>query len=122
VPERKLGNTQCAEATKKASKDTIMLTSAEQIQIFYEIAMSIGRSLDMSKMLKAGLSAYLKKLNCSAGGIFIFAKTSDRMFTFEHIYSIPRNADKNKIYQNAIHEIPKRLDGKNLSRFQQGLP
>lgn len=38
-----------------------------QTQIFYEIAMSIGNSLDLDDMLKEGLSAYLKKLNCSAG-------------------------------------------------------
>jgi len=41
-----------------------MLSSAEGIQLFYEIAMSIGSSIDLKKMLKTSLSTYLRKLNC----------------------------------------------------------
>ena len=45
-------------------KDTL-----NQIQIYYEMAMSLGNSLDLKKMLKEGLLAYLEKLNCSAGSV-----------------------------------------------------
>ena len=41
-----------------------------QIQVFYEIVMAIGRSLDLNTMLKEALSVILRKLNCSAGGVF----------------------------------------------------
>ena len=37
----------------------------EQIQVFFEIAMSIGSSLDLDKMVKTTLLTYLRKLNFS---------------------------------------------------------
>ncbi|MEE8373295.1 MAG: hypothetical protein V3R87_06255, partial [Dehalococcoidia bacterium] len=71
-----------------------MQTSVEHIQIFYEIAMSIGASLDLREMLKSSLSTFLRKLNCSAGGIFISREGSDGGAVFEQLYSIPRDVSK----------------------------
>jgi hypothetical protein len=42
-------------------------SSAEQLQIAYEIAMSIGNSLDMATMLRSCIPTLLRKLNCAAG-------------------------------------------------------
>ncbi len=51
-----------------------METDIKRFQIIYEIAMSIGRSLDLEQMLKQSLSVFIDKLNCSAGGIFLYVK------------------------------------------------
>ena len=46
------------------------METIEQIQLCYEIALSIGTSLDEEAMLKRCLSTVLKKLNCSGGMVF----------------------------------------------------
>ena len=43
----------------------------ELLQLQYELAMAIGVSLEMQAMLRHALSTFLRKLNCSAGSIFI---------------------------------------------------
>nr|MBC8488288.1 PAS domain-containing protein [Bacteroidota bacterium] len=99
-----------------------MLTTAEHIQIFYEISMSIGSSLDSDKMLRQSLSTYLKKLNCSAGGILLLKEKPTGDFSYEQIYSIPRKVDHNKSYQSAIENISQQFTGEQLVEFQKRLP
>ncbi len=99
-----------------------MPTSAERIQILYEISMSIGVSLDLTKVLRTSLSAILRKLNCSAGGIFILDRKNDGRNEFKQIFSIPRSTDRIQIYQNALGKIPTRLDNQKLASFQEKLP
>jgi len=99
-----------------------MRTSAENIQIFYEISMSIGRSLDIGKMLRQSLSTYLKRLNCSAGGILQMKEEQDGTLTFEQIYSIPRSTDNIEAYKFAMQNISLRLTKQGLSEFKKGLP
>ncbi len=99
-----------------------MLTTAEHIQIFYEISMSIGRSLDSDKMLRQSLSTYLKKLNCSAGGILLLKEDSNGSFSYEQIYSIPRKVNHNKSYQSALKNISQSLTGNQIAEFQKRLP
>ncbi len=50
--------------------------------------MAIGTSLDMETMLRPALSTFLRKLNCSAGGIFI---QRNGVYSTEPEYTIPRN-------------------------------
>ena len=49
-----------------------MTNTIEQLLVLYEIAMSIGSSLDLRPMLKNSLALLLKKLTCSAGGVLFF--------------------------------------------------
>ena len=110
-----------------------MYKSAEQIQIFYEISMAIGDSLDLKKMVKKALSVYLKKLNCSAGKVLKLRKMENGKYAFEKVHSIPRNfddienynqviksvliADSQEEYNNLIKSFPtrkKKLAGQNL--------
>ncbi len=99
-----------------------MPTSAEQIQIFYEIAMSIGSSLDLRKMLKMSISTYLRKLNCSAGSVFRLAESSKKTFKFEKIYSIPRNIDHVRTYQYALKNILPLYTAATMEDFRQNFP
>lgn len=80
-----------------------MITAAEQIQIFYEISMSIGASLDLRKMVKIALPAYLKRLNCAAGAVFKLTKENNGKFEYQKIYSIPRNIEKIKNFKEACN-------------------
>ena len=49
-----------------------MISKSELIQIHYELAMSIGTSLDLRTMLKNCLKSLLRKMNCPVGGVHFF--------------------------------------------------
>ncbi|MGA3115621.1 MAG: PAS domain S-box protein [Syntrophobacteraceae bacterium] len=92
-----------------------------QTQIFYEIAMSIGNSLDLGDMLKEGLSAYLRKLNCSKGIVFEMRQEADGALHFAPIFSIPRNLSLSTC-QAPLERIPQELSPASLSGFLETLP
>ena len=98
-----------------------MMDSLHQTQIFYEIAMSIGNSLDLGDMLKEGLSAYLKKLNCTAGVVLEMRRGPGDAVSFSPIFSIPRNLSP-WVSQTALGAIPANLTRSSLSEFLRGLP
>ena len=93
----------------------------QEIQILYEIAMSIGASLELHQMLKTSLSTLLKKLNGSAGGVYRLTKNNG-IFRFEPVYTIPKNINRNRAYQTAVQQIPAKLEGRNLADFIDRLP
>lgn len=47
-----------------------MNNSANQIQVYFEIAMSIGRNLNLTKMLQISLLTYIQKLHCIAAVVY----------------------------------------------------
>ncbi len=97
-----------------------MHSSAEQIQILYEISMSIGNSLDLRKMVKEVLSVYVKKLNCMAGMVLQLDESS----CFEKIYSIPRNFDRLDKYRSILDTFLPMPDAGEASQlhFLNSLP
>ncbi len=97
------------------------MDSLHQTQIFYEIAMSIGNSRDLGGMLKEGLSAYLKKLNCSAGVVLEMRRAAGGAVSFSPIFSIPRNLSP-PVCQVALENIPGDLAQSSLSEFLSTLP
>ncbi|MDM8531106.1 ATP-binding protein [Anaerolineales bacterium HSG25] len=80
--------------------------------------MSIGTSLDLQAMLKHSLQTILRKLNCSAGGIYRLQKDKNGM-VYEKIYTIPRSIRHNKTYKAALQQIHILA---NDQHFQQQLP
>ena len=64
--------------------------------------MAIGTSLDMRTMLRPALSAFLRKLNCSAGGIFI---QRSGVYSEEPEYAIPRNRRGNDQCRNIVASL-----------------
>jgi len=97
-------------------------SSTEQIQILYEIAMSIGGGLDLQRMLKDALSTMLKKLNCAAGGVYFLKKGAGENLSLERVYTTPRHADRNKTYQIALQNLPVLTDIDQWTNFSQSLP
>ena len=96
------------------------MNTLNQTQIFYEIAMSIGNSLDLGAMLKEGLSAYLRKLNCSAGVVFEMRKEPGGTLSFMPIFSIPGTFPP--ACQVALENIPGDLTESSPSGFLATLP
>lgn len=100
-----------------------MPTSAERIQILYELAMSIGNSLELKEVLKVSLSNILRKINCSAGAIHFIKQQQDGTFTFERAYSIPRNIENNPTYKYVKKHIPNQFQNKGKTElFLKKLP
>jgi len=98
-------------------KDALIL-----IQIYYEIAMSIGNSPDLRLMLRESLSTYLRKLDCSAGVVIGFQEHPDDHYSCQALFSIPRNVDNNSPYQAALNEIPQSFHKSHLPAFRESLP
>jgi signal transduction histidine kinase len=97
-----------------------MAITAEQIQIFYEISMSIGSTMDLRALVRTALGAYLRKLNCSAGSVLRRVWVEDDSggrWALERLHSIPRNIDR-----VATHEEAVRLATPLLLEGGEGLP
>lgn len=58
--------------------------------------------MDLKRMSKTALSTYLKKLNCSAGGIYQFSFKENAPAGFQPIYTIPRNFDRHPAYRQDL--------------------
>ena len=93
-----------------------------QVQVLYEIAMSIGNDLNLLKMLQNSLPVFLRKLNCSAGAVFELIKTEGTGFRVEPIYSIPRRIDHLNAYQESLLKIPTLQDHNDIKQFADKLP
>ena len=95
----------------------------EQLQLlFYEIAMSIGNSLDEKKMLKQCLSTYLRKLNCAAGGIMVLNQDKTGKYSYIPLYALPRIFDKTGVFHHICETIPQGMDKTELADFLGNLP
>lgn len=90
-----------------------------QLQVFFEISMSIGTSLNLKKMLQKSLVVYLRKLNCASGLILQKNESTKR---FSQVFSIPRIVDRNPAIRAALKLIDRQLDGVEFDQFVQLLP
>jgi len=91
-------------------------------RLYYEIAMSIGNSLDFGEMLREGLSTYLRKLNCLAGAVLERVEDEDGLSSFEQVYAIPKRMKRNSAVSTALEQVPGSLDAGQLQVFLAGLP
>ncbi len=94
----------------------------QTLQISYEIAMSIGASLDLTQMLRESLRTFLKKLNCVAGSVLQLVEDGDGRYRFRQSYAIPRRPERNETYRAALGLIPDSPDADQLRQFQARLP
>ncbi|QJB55245.1 ATP-binding protein [Pseudodesulfovibrio sp. zrk46] len=98
------------------------MSSFTRERIFYEIAMSIGNSLDLEVMLKQGLSTYLRKINGLAGAVLQSRKDESGRTSFDVVYAIPRRMRRNSAVQHGLDRIPSGLDEAELKAFLAELP
>jgi PAS domain S-box-containing protein len=92
------------------------------IRLSYEMAMSIGLTLDMNKMLKVALTSYLKNLDCTAGAIFQQRKMKRKQFQYHAHYTIPRNIKENPDYTQILKQLSRTLEENEIVKFRKKLP
>ena len=95
---------------------------SKKIRTFYEIAMSIGNSLDTIEMLRSSLWTYLKELDCTAGSVFWIKKKINNEFFTENIFSIPYTIEVNEEYREIFEQLPKSFSLEQLNDFKKSLP
>jgi len=99
-----------------------MATRAEQIQVFYEIAMAIGNSLDLRTSAKEALGTYLRKLNASAGCVLQRMRDDDGQWQLRPVHSIPRRIERIDAYQRVLASItPMLVDPDGPEQLPSGL-
>jgi PAS domain S-box-containing protein len=59
------------------------------MQVYYELAMSVGNSLDLLGMLKKALVAYVHKLDCKCGMIYQFKPGNIVIRSCEILFTVP---------------------------------
>ncbi len=96
--------------------------STEYIQILYDISISIGTDVNLQKMAKAALSAYMQKLNCMAGGIYQLHHQPGNNICFDTICEIPRRVRRDKAYQEILTTFLRIHESNEFSRFLKKLP
>lgn len=94
---------------------------ALEIQIYFEIAMAIGKSLDLHTMLQKALPVYLRKLGCTSGMVLRLSQTGS-LYQYEPCFSIPRKTDANPFYASVLKRLPEQFSEKERSAFIQTLP
>lgn len=101
-----------------------MLTpnTPEQIQVFFEIAMSIGSSLDLKKMAKSTLMSYLRKLNCSSGAVLQLQQAETGRYYYSNIISIPYKSDFKEEFKDIIDILPSKATESDIKELIKKLP
>lgn len=84
-----------------------MLTQEKRNQIFFQISMGIGESLDLTKMLSVSLSRYLKELGCTMGAVLLTERDFSHRISFSVAYSIPRRFERSEGFKSLIEEVSK---------------
>jgi len=72
----------------------------QRVQALYEIALSIGGKETLAETADTALAGYLRKLNCSVGGIF--RATADG---YKPTATIPANPTSNDLLSAAIDRL-----------------
>ncbi|MBI9102645.1 MAG: hypothetical protein JEY99_09530 [Spirochaetales bacterium] len=82
-----------------------------QVQVFYEIVMAIGGEKDLAKMLHQALAVFLRKLDCSAGGVFLYSRN---IYTEDSITTSvsPRTFLATPLYEEISGVIERRMKKK----------
>lgn len=97
-----------------------MTTPQQRIQVLYEISLSVGAKGDLTETARTALSAYLRKLNCSAGAVF--ERRADRSgdVHYESVAMIPSRAAVSNGLDAAMDELPD--GGADDTAFRERLP
>jgi PAS domain S-box-containing protein len=99
-----------------------MPTSNELTQLQFEIAMSIGNSLDLQQMLKSALGTILRKLNCISATVYLTLPQGDGSLELDPVYVVPRTAASSAPQCEALAQIPAFRDQRTWSDFSSRLP
>ncbi len=93
-----------------------------ELQVYYEISMAIGNSLDLVEMLKESLLVYMSKLNCIACSVFNIKKSKSGFKTLTNVFSIPYTIEILEPFKNAIELIPEKISSEQWALLIKTLP
>lgn len=96
-----------------------MTSPQERIQVLYEISLSIGSTGELSETARRALSAYLRKLNCSAGAVLERRAAREAAPSYETVAMIPARAAISDGFKSALDRLP--ADGSD-EEFLASLP
>ena len=97
-------------------------TRVNETSVLYEIALSIGASLELKKMLQQVLSKMLRGLNCSAAVVYSYDIKSTSEIEWINQLSLPRNALKRQRVSEAISNLALPINTNNLTGYIDSLP
>jgi len=72
------------------------MKSIQYLQVYYEIAMAIGKSMNLNKMLQQALLLYLKKLNCAGALVYQNHQHVNNPKKSELIFNLPYSLNIDK--------------------------
>lgn len=90
-----------------------MITSTDQIQILYEIALTTGEGKNLKQAANKALSVYLRKLNCFAGAIYQ-KEQIENLCWYKKVNAIPSRIERIGAFKNLLGGLP--LDPENCSK------
>jgi PAS domain S-box-containing protein len=99
-----------------------MLSATDLHLVLYEIALAIGNSLELRPMLQQALSTYLRKLNCSAGGVLEVRPDATGRPHLAPVCTIPRSFARGEALAAILATVPSPADEAAFARFRQALP
>jgi PAS domain S-box-containing protein len=97
-------------------------TSPEQLQVLYELSLSIGQGETLTDVARTALRSYLRRLNCSVGALFQRQETATGGVDYEMVDSIPTHPTQTDTFAVARDHLP---DGKSVEKddsFRDTLP
>lgn len=95
------------------------LSLQDQMQILYEIAISIGVTLDTGVMFTTAIEAFLRQLNGAAGAIYLSRQETPQRTP---VSAIPRNVRHNEAIAIVDALLPQELDRHAWQSFIGALP
>ncbi len=90
-----------------------------QEQVLFEIAMSLGKNLDLDTMLSSAMGTYLRRLCCMGTAIFL-KENEDAPYSIE--FSIPRKAHNSTVAAVLLDRINNSVTDHEIRNFNQELP
>ncbi|ACS81804.1 PAS domain-containing protein [Maridesulfovibrio salexigens] len=90
-----------------------------QEQLLYEIAMSVGKSMDLETMLSTAISTYLRRLCCMSARIILQDKDS---LSFDKAFSIPMKEKQRSAFDDFSAKISSCETEDQLSNLRESLP
>ncbi|HAJ34667.1 MAG TPA: hypothetical protein DCL15_03080 [Chloroflexi bacterium] len=106
-----------AETSRERQSEALSLQ--DQMQILYEIAISIGVTLDTGVMFTTALEAFLRQLNGAAGAIYLSRQETPQRTP---VSAIPRNIRHNAALAIVDALLPQELDRHTWQTFIGALP
>jgi PAS domain S-box-containing protein len=91
----------------------------DEMQILYEIAVSIGVALDTEVMFTTAVEAFMRQINCAAGAIFLSRQNAPSR---QPVTAIPRNLRHNSAVAIAQSLLPMELESAAWQALLATLP